>query len=92
VSDPQGTPEQPPSRYAPEDPRAPVERQREWRQVISLIEAVSSAEHEPNGKVRLTVGGETQVVTAPRGKDVDPRLLGTLRRMLLDAGLGQETG
>jgi hypothetical protein len=64
----------------------------EWRQVISLVEAVGSAVHEPNGKVRLTVGPETQVVTPPRHKDVDTHLLVELRRMLLDAGLGPDSG
>ena len=64
----------------------------EWRQVLSLVEAVGSAEHEPNGTMRLTVGPETQVVTPPRGKDVDVHLLGELRRMLLEAGFGTSGG
>ena len=64
----------------------------EWRQVLSLVEAVGSAVHEPNGKVLLTVGSETHVVTPPRSEDVDTSLLTELRRMLVDAGFGPDRG
>jgi hypothetical protein len=64
----------------------------EWRQVLSLVEAVGDAVQEPNGKVRLTIGPETHVVVPPRGKDVDTPLLVELRRMLLGAGWGSAGG
>ena len=50
----------------------------EWRQVLSLIER--------NGKIKVTIGPETEVMT-PRGrKDVDKQTLVDLRRMLDGAG------
>ena len=54
----------------------------DWRQVESLLEAVGYVVDEPNGKVRITVGTESEVITRPRHKDVDERLLVQLRRML----------
>ena len=59
----------------------------EWHQVLSLLEAVGSVTDEPNGKVRVTVGAETETLVRPRHKDVDEELLSRLRRMLTGAGL-----
>jgi hypothetical protein len=38
----------------------------------------------------VTLGPETEVITPPRGKDVDTQLLVGLRRMLRSAGLQPE--
>lgn len=62
----------------------------EWRQVRSLLEAVGTVVQEPNGKLRVTLGPETEVITPPRGKDVATQLLVDLRRMLRSAGLHPE--
>jgi hypothetical protein len=62
----------------------------EWRQVRSLLEAVGTVVQEPNAKLRVTLGPETEVITPPRGKDVDTQLLVDLRRMLRSAGLHPE--
>jgi hypothetical protein len=59
----------------------------EWRQVLSLLEAVGSVTEERNGNVRVTLGGETEVLRPPRGKDVDKGTIVDLRRMLGNAGL-----
>jgi hypothetical protein len=59
----------------------------EWRQVLSLREAVSSVTEERNGNVKVTLGGETEVLRPPREKDVDKQTIGDLRRMLSSAGL-----
>ena len=32
----------------------------EWHQVLSLFDAVGTVTDEPNGKVRVTVGAETE--------------------------------
>jgi hypothetical protein len=37
---------------------------------------------EDNGKIRVTVGGVSEVFQPPREKDVDEELLSDLRRML----------
>jgi hypothetical protein len=62
----------------------------EWRQVHSLLEAVGTVVEEPNGKLRVTVGQETEVITPPHDKDVDVQLLVDLRRMLRNAGFAPE--
>jgi hypothetical protein len=58
----------------------------EWREVLSLLEAVGDVVEEPNGRYRVTLGGETEVVDRPHGKDVDVQLLVDLRLMLWNAG------
>jgi hypothetical protein len=58
----------------------------EWRQVVSLLEAVGSVTHEHNGKLKVTLGPETEVLPVPQGKDVDVQILVDLRRMLTQAG------
>jgi hypothetical protein len=58
----------------------------EWQEVLSLLEAVGDVVEEPNGRYRVTLGGETEVLDRPHGKDVDVQLLVDLRRMLRKAG------
>ena len=58
----------------------------EWRDVLSLLETVGDVVEEPNGRYRVTLGGETEVVDRPHGKDADVQLLVDLRRMLRKAG------
>jgi hypothetical protein len=59
----------------------------EWRQVRSLLEAVGTTTEEPNGKLRVRLGGETEVLQPPGGKDIDGQMVVDLRRMLTNAGL-----
>jgi hypothetical protein len=54
----------------------------EWRHVRALLEALGTVTEEHNGKVRVTVGGVSEVFEPPRAKDVDQELLSDLRRML----------
>jgi hypothetical protein len=58
----------------------------EWREVRALLESIGAAREEHNGKFKITIGDETEVVTAPRSKDIDHQLLVDLRRMLKGAG------
>jgi hypothetical protein len=67
--------------------RHPLSGNVEWRQVLSLLEAVGTTTKEPNGKVKVELGGETEVLQPPNGKDVDRQLVVDLRRMLTNAGL-----
>jgi hypothetical protein len=60
----------------------------EWRQVLSLLNAVGTTTEEHNGKVRVTLGPETEVLQPPHGKDIDEQTLVDLRRMLRQAGFG----
>jgi hypothetical protein len=59
----------------------------EWREVLSLLNAVGTVDQQPNGKFKVTVGPETEVLNRPRGKDIDVQMVVDLRRMLSSAGL-----
>ena len=59
----------------------------EWRRVRSLLEAVGTVAEEHNGRLRVTLGDETETFDPPRGKDVDKQMLVDLRRMLTRAGV-----
>ena len=67
--------------------RHPASGNIEWRQVLSLLEAVGTVTEERNGNVEVTLGGETEVLRPPREKDVDTQTIVDLRRMLSSAGL-----
>jgi len=58
----------------------------EWRQILSLLEAVGDVREEHNGKFVVTIGAETEVFQRPHGKDVDKQTIVDLRRMLGNAG------
>jgi hypothetical protein len=58
----------------------------EWRQVRSLLEAVGTVSEEHNGKLKVTLGGETEVLQPPHAKDIDQQMIVDLRRMLARAG------
>jgi hypothetical protein len=58
----------------------------EWRQVLSLLDAVGATRKEHNGKIKVTLGPETEVFDPPRGKDIDQQMAVDLRRMLANAG------
>jgi hypothetical protein len=63
----------------------------EWRQVVSLLDAIGTTRKEHNGKLKVTLGSETEVLQPPRGKDVDEQMLVDLRRMLTQAGFAPAT-
>jgi hypothetical protein len=65
----------------------PLSGNVEWRQVLSLLAAVGTTTQEPNGKVKVELGGQTEVFRPPDDKDVDRELIVDLRRMLTNAGL-----
>jgi hypothetical protein len=68
----------------------PPSRNIEWREITSLLETIGSVTHEHNGKLRVTLGPETEVLPAPHGKDVDIQILVDLRRMLKQAGFAPD--
>jgi hypothetical protein len=59
----------------------------EWRQVLSLLQAVGTVHEEHNGTFIVSLGPETEVLTRPTGKDIDQQMVVDLRRMLTSAGL-----
>ncbi|MDP9189855.1 MAG: type II toxin-antitoxin system HicA family toxin [Actinomycetota bacterium] len=68
----------------------PTSGNLEWRRVLSLLEAVGAVTEERNGKYKVQIGPETEVIHKPRGKDVDKELIADLRRMLTQAGLNPD--
>jgi hypothetical protein len=65
----------------------PPSRNIEWHEVVSLLETIGTVTHEHNGKLKVSLGPETEVLPAPHGKDVEVQILVDLRRMLEQAGL-----
>ncbi len=63
----------------------------EWHAVLSLLEAVGSAEEQPGGKVAVTIGSQTEYFDPPSHKDIDTQAVVNLRRMLTQAGYGPGT-
>jgi hypothetical protein len=58
----------------------------EWQDVLALLREVGEVEERDNGKVKLTVGEQTLVLSPPRGKDIDEDLAVLLRHVLREAG------
>jgi len=65
--------------------RHPAGGNIEWREVKSLLDAVGATTEEHNGKLKVTLGGETEVLEPPRGKDIDAQMIVDLRRMFTRA-------
>jgi len=63
----------------------------EWHAVVSLLGAIADVEHRHDGKLKVSVGGDTVVLTRPRGKDLSTQQLVDLRSLLSAAGLGSIT-
>jgi hypothetical protein len=68
----------------------PTNRNIEWRQVVALLEAIGTVTQEHNGKLKVELGPETEVLPAPHGKDVDVQMVVDLRRMLTQAGFAPD--
>ena len=64
----------------------------EWRQVLSLLENLGTTTEERNGKFKVLLGPETEVLERPRGKDVDEQTIVDLRRILSQAGFAPDGG
>ena len=68
----------------------PVSHNIEWRDVLSLLEAVGEVHEEHNGKFKMSVGGKTETLHRPSGKDVGEQMVVDLRRILGAAGVTAE--
>jgi hypothetical protein len=65
----------------------PVSHNIEWHDVLSLLESVGAVTRRHDGRLAVTLGGETQILDAPRGHNIDEQLVVDLRRMLRGAGI-----
>jgi len=57
-----------------------------WHDALSLMEAVGEVIEEHDGKFKVTIGDETEVLSRPHGKDIGEQMVVDLRRMLKNAG------
>jgi hypothetical protein len=64
----------------------PTSHNIEWPEVLSLLQAVGSAERQHDGKYNVTVGAGTEVLTPPKHKDIGVQQVVDLRRMLAASG------
>jgi len=69
----------------------PVGHNIEWRAVLSLLAAVGSVTELADSKYLVTVGAETETLERPRDKDIDAQQVVDLRRMLRNAGYGEDS-
>jgi hypothetical protein len=65
----------------------PTSHNIDWRDVLSLLEAVGSVEAEHDGHYKVTLGPETETFQPPRHTDIDIQMVVDLRRMLKGAGI-----
>ncbi len=64
----------------------PTSHNIRWVDVVSLVQAVGSAEEKHDGRFRIEIGREVEVFDRPRHKDLDTQQIIDLRRMLHNAG------
>ena len=64
----------------------PASHNIEWREVMSLLEAVATVTVRPDGKVAVKLGPELEFLQPQAGKDVDIQAVVDLRQMLRRAG------
>ncbi len=68
----------------------PTSHNIHWRDVRSLLEAVGTVKEEHGGRVKVTLGGETEAFAVPRHGEIDTQTVVDLRRMLRGAGLAPD--
>jgi hypothetical protein len=64
----------------------PASHNIEWREVMSLLEAVATVTVRHDGKVAVAIGPEQEFLEPPAGKDIDIQAIVDLRQMLRRAG------
>lgn len=64
----------------------PVSHNIRWHDALSLLEAVGDVVEEHDGKFKVTVGDETEVLQRPHDKTIGEQMVVDLRRMLKNAG------
>lgn len=69
----------------------PMSHNIQWHDVLSLLESVGTVREEHDGRVKVTLGSETQTFDAPRHHDIDEQQVIDLRRMLKGAGMVRES-
>jgi hypothetical protein len=66
----------------------PTSHNIQWHDVLSLLQAAADECDElHDGRVKVTLGGETQTFEPPKKGDLDTQMVVDFRRMLKEAGL-----
>ncbi|MFZ0768191.1 MAG: hypothetical protein WAM64_03110 [Acidimicrobiales bacterium] len=66
----------------------PVSHNLEWKDVLSLMNAVAMVVEKHDGKYEVTLGATTESLERPKHKDLGAQEVLDLRRMLGDFGFG----
>lgn len=69
----------------------PTTANLQWVDLLSLLGAVGEVEEKHDGRLRVTIGHETEVFER-RGKDVSVEQIQDFRRMMRHHGLVEEFG
>lgn len=64
----------------------PTSHNIEWKDVVSLLEAVGTVSERHDGKLEVRLGGDVEFIEPPVGKDIDTQTVVDLRKMLGSAG------
>jgi hypothetical protein len=70
----------------------PVGHNIQWHDVLSLLERVATVVTERDGRIKVTLGSETETFDPPRHHDIDEQMVVDLRRMLKGAGIAPTAG
>jgi hypothetical protein len=68
----------------------PVSHNIQWHDVRSLLQSVAEVSEGHDGRLKVTLGTETETFDAPPGHDIDEQMVIDLRRMLKGAGIVSE--
>lgn len=64
----------------------PTSHNIDWRNVLSLLQAVATVEEMADGKVKVALGDESATLERPKHKDVEMQGIMDLRRLLRSGG------
>jgi len=64
----------------------PVSHNIRWHDALSLMEAAGTVVEEHDGKYKVTIGDETEVLSRPHDKNIGEQMVVDLRRMFKNAG------
>ncbi len=68
----------------------PVSHNIQWHDVLSLLKGVAEVSEGHDGRLKVTLGDETETLDPPSNHDVDEQMVIDLRRMLKGAGITPE--
>lgn len=70
--------------------RTPTSENIGWHAVRTLLEKIGEVEQVHDGKMKVTVGSESEALQVPHGKQLDVEQVLDVRRMLAAAGFAPD--